>query len=90
VNEAHIRSDLQRVNNEAGRQKNKAGCCLYLFPPPYVQHSSRGCPVPDQSGALFPDQANSPANKNELAAKDPKNRSAAEPQPKKLNHGFHG
>jgi hypothetical protein len=35
VNEAHIRSDLQRVNNEAGRQKNKAGCYLYLFPPPY-------------------------------------------------------
>jgi hypothetical protein len=34
VNEAHIRSDLQRVNNEAGRQKNKAGCYLYLFPPP--------------------------------------------------------
>jgi hypothetical protein len=34
VNEAHIRRDLQRVNNEAGRQKNKAGCCLYLFPPP--------------------------------------------------------
>jgi hypothetical protein len=34
VNEAHIRSDLQRVNNEAGRQKNKAACHLYLFPPP--------------------------------------------------------
>jgi len=34
ANEAHIRSDLQRVNNEAGRQKNKAGCYLYLFPPP--------------------------------------------------------
>jgi hypothetical protein len=22
------------VNNEAGRQKNQAGCRLYLFPPP--------------------------------------------------------
>jgi hypothetical protein len=40
VNEAHIRRDLQRVNNEAGRQKNKAGCCLYLFPPP--QEAGKG------------------------------------------------
>jgi hypothetical protein len=35
VNEAHIRSDLQRVNNEAGREKTKAGCYLYLLTPPY-------------------------------------------------------
>jgi hypothetical protein len=44
VNEAHIRSDLQRVNNEAGRQKNKAGCYLYLLAPPNLrqgQGSSR-------------------------------------------------
>jgi hypothetical protein len=34
VNEAHIRSDLQRVNNEAGREKTKAGCYLYLLTPP--------------------------------------------------------
>jgi hypothetical protein len=41
---ALIPGDLQRVNNdlsavasaeaEAGRQKNKAGCYPYLFPPP--------------------------------------------------------
>jgi hypothetical protein len=37
VNEAHIRSDLQRANNQTGRQKNKAGCHLYLFPPPYIK-----------------------------------------------------
>ena len=36
VNEAHIRSDLSRMNNEAGWRRNKAGCHFYLFPPPYA------------------------------------------------------
>jgi hypothetical protein len=51
VNEAHIRSDLQRVNNEAGRQKNKAGCYLYLFPPP----SLRANPLEPAIAAAFSD-----------------------------------
>jgi hypothetical protein len=41
VNEAHIRSDLQRVNNEAGRQKTKAACYLYLFTAPYFPAAKR-------------------------------------------------
>jgi hypothetical protein len=28
------------VNNEAGRQKTKAGGCLYLLPPPKVKRKS--------------------------------------------------
>jgi len=35
-----ISCDLQRVNNEAGRQKTKAGCYLYLFPPPHANKRS--------------------------------------------------
>jgi hypothetical protein len=63
VNEAHIRSDLQRVNNEAGRQKNKAGCYLYLFSRPYFSLGSWRAQIDSANSAFNSSQNFRPAGR---------------------------